>query len=101
MNKFRCLTELYRHRKYGREKLHECLAGLENVFCVADDVILFGYGDTYDEAQRDHDANLRALLRRCIERSIRLSLKFVGHKLTIHGLRRDPSKVDAIMKMPC
>lgn len=93
-----------------QRKLHEALAGLKGVFCVADDIIVFGSGDTYEEAKHDHDDNLHALLRRCIEKHIRLSkqkmklwlqsLKFVGHELTVHGLRRDPSKVDAIMHMP-
>jgi hypothetical protein len=83
---------------------------LKSIFCVADDIIVFGSGDNYEEAKRDHDDNLRALLRRCAEKHIRLSkrkmklwlqsLKFVGHELTIHGLRRDSSKVDAIMHMP-
>lgn len=47
--------------KIWQRKLRECLQGLKSVIYVADDIV-FGCRNTHDEAERDHDANLRALL---------------------------------------
>ena len=61
------------------------------------------------KAVKDHDANLRKLLDRCRERNLmlnreKLQLKcsetpFIGHVLTPEGVKPDPRKVDAILKM--
>ena len=57
----------------------------------------------------DHDQNLRRLLERCQEMSIKLNqdkltlrvdtLDFMGHRLTADGLKPDPTKVEAIVNM--
>ena len=41
--------------------------------CIADDTLIYGVGDTPDEATRDHDKNLTSLLKHCKEKSIRLN----------------------------
>ena len=91
-------------------KVHQALEGLRGVFCVADDLLIAGFGDTTEEADADHDRNLLALLQRCREKGIKLNANklrlrrqvttFLGHELTVKGIRPDPRKVDAIMKMP-
>ncbi len=95
--------------EYQRRQ-HEVLEGLEGVVNVADDILIFGQGDSYEEAERDHDTNLIALLERCRERNLKLnpkklkfkmkSVSFMGHTVTDSGLAPDKSKVEAITSMP-
>ena len=90
--------------------MHEALEGLDGIACIADDILIYGSGDTVAEATRDHDRNLIALLRRCREKGIRLNkdklklhrpeVTYMGHQLTETGIRSDPRKVDALVKMP-
>ena len=92
-----------------QSKLQEALAGLDGIACIADDVI-FGAGDSEADAQRDHDRNLKALIRRCHKKGLKLyksklklnckQLLYCGHLLGNDGYRPDPRKVDAIMRMP-
>lgn len=91
-------------------RMHETLAGLAGVACIADDMLVFGCGDTLEEAQQDHDRNLIALLERCRERNLHLnaeklqlrrpSTTFMGHEVTVDGLKADRRKVAAILDMP-
>ena len=41
--------------------IHTTLQGLSGVEVIADDILVFGCGDTEEECQRDHDANLQGL----------------------------------------
>ena len=71
---------------------------------------MVGFGDTNEEAARDHDQNLDAILQRCKENNIKLNEKkvrlrlkevpFIGHLLTPGGLCVDPNKVQTIHNMP-
>ena len=54
-------------------RMCEVAEGLKVVEEVADDLVVVGFGDTEDEAARDHDQNLEATLQRCIERNLRLN----------------------------
>ena len=93
-----------------QKKLQQALSGLDGVECVADDIIVFGVGDTKEEAQENHDQRLRALLQRCREKNIRLnrkksvlrtaSVSFLGHIVSDQGLKPDPQKIEAILKLP-
>ena len=56
-----------------QRRLDECLEGLNNVEVIADDIIIYGTGDTADEAVESHDASLKALLERCRERGLKLN----------------------------
>ena len=88
----------------------EFLEGLKGVVNIADDISVYGYGDTNEEANEDYDKNLITLLNRCRERDLRLSAKkiqfksisvsFMGHILTNKDVAPDPSKVNAIQEMP-
>ena len=79
------------------------------MYAVADDAIVTGRGETYEEAVKNHDMNMLALLKHCQQKNLKLSkeksrfkceeVSFIGHTLTQNGLKIDPAKVDAITKM--
>jgi RNase H-like domain found in reverse transcriptase/Reverse transcriptase (RNA-dependent DNA polymerase) len=91
-------------------RIHAALAGLNGIYCIADDILVTGSGSTAMEAQRDHDRNLEALLQRCRQTGLKLnklkvklnrqSVVFMGHELTAQGLRPSTTKIEAIDKMP-
>ena len=91
-----------------QKRLVQALEGLVGVACIADDILIYGIGDTLDEARQDHDKNLSLLLERCRQKSIKLNrekvllrvqqVDFMGH-LTAQGLKPDPNKVEAILKL--
>ena len=93
-----------------QRRLEECLEGLANVEVIADDIVIYGAGNTEAEAQVSHDAAFRALLERCRERGLRLngkklkfkldSVAYMGHILSAQGLSPDPDKVRAVVAMP-
>ena len=93
-----------------QRKMHELIEGLTGIEVVADDFIVVGYGDTAEEANRNHDNTLFAFLERCRERNVKLNIDkltlrekevpFIGHVATDKGLRVDPAKVRAITDMP-
>ena len=93
-----------------QKRLHQALDGLEGVLCVADDIIVYGVGDTMSVAQISHDKRLNDLLQRCREMQIKLNkdksefrcseVQFIGHLLTNQGLKPDPAKIEAVRKMP-
>ena len=93
-----------------QRKMHEIIEGLQGVEVVADDFLAVGRGESIEEANRDHDKNLDALLQRCAERGVRLNpdkiklrlaeVPFIGHRATSEGLCVDPAKVQAIKDMP-
>ena len=94
-----------------QRKLEECLEGLDNVEVIADDIFIYGEGDTEEEADASHDRAFRALPDHCRKQQLKLnhkklkfkmcSLGYMGHVLTTQGLFPDPEKVRAIRDMPC
>lgn len=90
-------------------KLHQNLEGLPGIFTIADDILITGQGDTVQEADEDHDRNLAKFLSHCRDRNIKLKkekfkykceeVQFMGHCLNKEGLKPDPQKVEAIVKM--
>ena len=92
-----------------QRRLDCCLEGLNNVAVIADDILIYGTGDTHEEAVSSHDDAMRALLKRCRERNIKLNKKklrfkmdevsYMGHKLTKSGLSPCPDKVRPIVDM--
>ena len=93
-----------------QRRQHEFLDGLNGVINIADDICIYGCGDTKEEADIDHDRNLIHLLEKCNGHDPRLSTRklqfksssvsFMGHRLTSKGVQPDPSKVAAITGMP-
>ena len=86
-----------------QKKLLEALDGLENVICIADDVII------HSRNHEDHDTHLTNFLLRCREKGIKLNkdklqlrmpeISFMGHQITAEGLQTDPEKVRAVNDM--
>ena len=78
-----------------QKRVNQTLEGLEGVLNIADDILIYGVGDSQEEANADHYKELEALLQRCRERGIALNrdklklrlrkVKFMGHVLTDHG----------------
>ena len=95
--------------EYFQRKLDQNLEGLNGVYKIADDILITGRGSTMKEAVKDHDATLLKLLDRCRERNLKLNREklqlkcsetpFIGHVLTPEGVKPDPSKVEAILKI--
>ena len=84
--------------------------GLDGVEILRDDILVAGYGDTQEEAEANHDQNLRKLLDRVRKVNLKLNskkmnlkkrqVKFMGHVITKDGLKPDPDKVKAVNNMP-
>ncbi|XP_053686467.1 uncharacterized protein LOC128736007 [Sabethes cyaneus] len=95
--------EIFQH------KLQEAVDGLKGVRALADDVIIFGCGDTMKEAYSDHNKNLQSFLLRMRDKNVKLnknkirlcqtSVKFFGHILTSEGVKADPDKIRSIVEM--
>ena len=95
--------------KEFEHRLHEQLSGLDRVEILRDDILVAGYGDTQEEAEDNHDQNLRKLLDRARKVNLKLNskkmnlkkqqVKFMGHVITKDGLKPDPDKVKAVKKM--
>ena len=89
--------------KEFEHRLHEQLSGLDRVEILRDDILVAGYGDTQEEAEDNHDQNLRKLLDRARKVNLKLNskkmnlkkqqVKFMGHVITKDGLKPDPDKV--------
>ena len=56
-----CASEEYQRR------MHEALDDIEGVKVYVDDLLVFGRGDTMEEAVRDHDKNIKMLFDRLRE----------------------------------
>ena len=55
-------------------QMHKTLQGLPGVEVIVDDILVFGCGDTEEEWQRDHNANLQGLLQQVCEIKKKLKL---------------------------
>ena len=93
-----------------QRRMHELIEGMPHVEVVADDFVIVGYGETLEQATRDHDQNLMGFLQLCQDRGLKLNIEkltlkqtevsFIGHVATGDGLRVDPDKVKAFRDMP-
>lgn len=91
-------------------KLQEIIQGLKGVECLADDLLIYGSGDTLKEALEDHNRNLEQLFFRLENSNVKLNhsklrlcettVKFYGHILTDHGLKPDETKIATIQNYP-
>ena len=87
--------------EYFQRKLDQNSEGLNGIYKVR--------GASIDETVKDHDPNLLMLLDWCRERNLKLNREklqlkcsetpFIGHVLTPEGVKSDPRKIDAILKM--
>ena len=91
-------------------RMQELLDGLCGVGNIADDILIFGLGDTQEEADSNHDRHLLALLQCAEESRLKLNpnkiqfrlreLTFMGHHITENGILPDATKVEAILQFP-
>ena len=88
-----------------QERLDRVLRLLEGVHGIADDILTH-----VEETEVQHDGRLLTLLETARMNNFSLNpdkiqfkstdCKFFGHRLTPEGLKLDPKKVKAIVKMP-
>ena len=93
-----------------QRRIDESLEGLEGTKAIADDILIWGDGNTIEEATSNHDARLSALLERCQQKHIKLNVdkfqlrktefSYIGVTLTDKGVKPDPRKQDSIQAMP-
>ena len=93
-----------------QRRMHELIEGLSGTEVVADDFVVAGFGDTLEEAFRDHNKNLVAFLQRCSASGVKLAMEklqlcleevpLIGHYATKSGLKIHPEKVRAVLEMP-
>ena len=93
-----------------QKRLHEAMDRLDGLLTVHDDMVVYGEGETKEEAMADHDKNLKAFLQRCREQGVKLNKKklklrcteipYMGHLVTDKGLKLDPDKIQAVSNMP-
>lgn len=86
------------------------MEGLINVEVIADDILIYGSGDTEEEALRSHDQAFISLLERAQQCSLKLNtrklkfkmdaVRYMGHIISSDGIKPDPSKVTAVADMP-
>ena len=92
-----------------QKRVNQALDGLDGTLNISDDILLYGVGDTKEEAVKDHDAKLVRLLERCRKTGIALNpeklklrmdeVVFMGHVLTSSRIKIDPEKVKAVTEM--
>lgn len=91
-------------------KLQEIIQDMKGVECLADDLLVYGRGKTFQEALENHNKNLEDLFIRLRENNVKLnrsklklcetSVKFFGHVLTNQGLKADDAKIATIKNYP-
>ena len=84
-------------------KCNEIFEGLPGVTAIVDDILIYG------RTREEHDCNLRSVLDRAREKGIRFNpekctigvneVPFFGNIITDKGLKADPSKIEAILKL--
>lgn len=94
-----------------QRRLHDVLCGTEGVINIADDITVVGHGASLAEALVNHDRAVLELLERLSEHNLRLNPEnvkfktdtapFMGHILTLEGLKPSAEIVSAILDMPC
>ena len=93
-----------------QKRMDEVLEGLKGTKAIHDDILVYGCGSNDEEAIRDHNQKLIALMDRCKQRNIKLNLdkiklgpesvSYLGHVVLKNGLSADLSKIQAIREMP-
>ena len=83
-------------------KVDEILEDIPRCIGIADDIVIFGYGD------HDHDATLYSVLDRARDVGMRFnpekcifkqdSISFYGVTLSSDGVKSDPREIEAIKK---
>ena len=93
-----------------QRRINDTIGDLPGVKVIVDDILIYGRGKTEVEAVKDNDMNMIRLLDRLRMKNIKLNerkvkfktnqVTYLGHLITNQGLKADPTKVEAIEKMP-
>ena len=93
-----------------QKRLNQALDRLDGLLTVHDDMVIYGVGETDEEATADHNNKLQQFLQWCREQGVKLNKKklkllckeipYMGHLVTADGLRPDPEKIEAVHNMP-
>ena len=93
-----------------QSQTNEALEGLQGAICIADGILIYGCGETVEEAEKDHENKLKTFLDRCRDTGIvlnkhklklrRSEVTFFVHKLTRNGLMTNEGKTKGILQMP-
>ena len=93
-----------------QRRLYHAIGDLKGLLNIADDILIYGEGESVQEATANHDENLLTFLKRCQSVGIKLNpdkmrlrlnqVPFMGHLITMEGIKPDPEKVRAIVEMP-
>ena len=86
--------------------MHTALQGLHGVEVI----IVYSCGETEEESQKDHNANMQKLLQQARDKNKKLNRKkrglclpeiiYMGHCLSKHGHSTDLAKVRVIVDIP-
>ncbi|UYV75303.1 K02A2.6-like [Cordylochernes scorpioides] len=79
-----------------QRRLYEIFQGLEGIEIIADDILILGKGDSYEEALKDHDRNLENLFKTARQANLKFNINKVKPRLK----EPDPEKVKALKEMP-
>ena len=92
-----------------QRRIDIALGGLPSQKAIADDILVFGSGDTDEEAFRDHDHHRKGVFNRCQQKGIKLNAEkmrfrqkqvtYMGHVISSEGLGVDPDKLKSIIEM--
>lgn len=91
-------------------KIREMTHDLEGIEIMADDMLIYGCGETLEDAMVDHNRKLKLLLERCQRWNCKLNrskmflceptVKFYGYTLSEEGIKPDSTKIEAIANFP-
>ena len=91
-----------------QRKMYELIEGLMSIEVVADNFIVVGLGETFEEVTKVHDKTLLEFLKRCEERNVRLNpeklklrksqVLFIRHMAMDQGLKVDPAMFEQLWK---
>ena len=92
-----------------QRRLQAVLYEIDSVVVVADDILIYGKGDSQEEARDNHDEALLQVLRQARKCNLKFNkdklrlhlpeLQYIGHRISSEGVRPDPAKVAAIKDM--
>ena len=90
-----------------QKHLAEALEGLTGCINVTDDIVITGRGKTIEEANMDHDMNMKKLEECCQQKNIKQNnekssikqkeITFLGHKISEKGIEPTHEKIKAIL----
>ena len=58
-----------------QKRLNQALDRLDGLLTIHDDMVVYGVGDTEEEAMADHNKDLEQLLQRCRQKGLKLNKK--------------------------